>query len=91
MQPAAEFFVQRGMNAALAFNPGYAFKGGGYDLDREMAFAARPVPGMARMQRAFIPHRQFQRREGGGEFAVYAFCDGHNHKRFARAGTKVKQ
>ena len=91
VQTGAKFVIKRGVYAALTLYAWHALKRRRDDTHREMRLLARPVAGMAGMQRAVIRHRQFQRCEGGSEFAVDAFCDSHNHKRFAWRAGKVKQ
>ena len=80
MQSGAEFRVQRGVNPPLAFHPRQSAEGLRNNVNIEMRFAAGSVAGMAVVARAFILHRQFGRREGGGKFAPDGVRDGHNFR-----------
>ena len=73
MHPLLEEVGQRFVDRALALEAGQAGEAGGDDLHREMAFAARVVPGMAGMFRAVVDDREPLGSEGGAE-AFVDFC-----------------
>jgi hypothetical protein len=58
---------QRRVDGALTLDAVLAGEGGGDDLDREMAFAARIVAGMAAMPVAVVDHGEPFGSEGGAK------------------------
>ncbi len=77
MHRPREFFFQGRMDRALARDPGLALEGGCDNPHAEMAFPAWPSAGMALVQMRLINHGKLDRREGGGEFALYFGGDRH--------------
>jgi hypothetical protein len=67
MHALGEEIGKRRVDRALALHPVHAGKGGGDDLDREMALAARIVAGMAAMLLAIVADEQMGRGERLGE------------------------
>src|SRR5690606_15544266 len=59
--------AERGVDGALAVEPGLARKGGGFDDDGEVAFAAAVVASMAAMLFAVVDHLEPRRGERGVE------------------------
>lgn len=51
---AFELSRKYAVNQAMAFDPGLPFERCRHDIDTEMRFTARPVPGMARVLSGFI-------------------------------------
>ena len=54
MHRAFEFRRERRVNHAVALDPALSAEGFRYDIESEMGFAARPVPGMALVVMGFI-------------------------------------
>jgi len=93
MNRTGQLVLQRGIDAALAFHPGQAFKRSRHDADLEMGFPDTAVaprrPGMAGMAGAFVHHLQAKGRESSGQFVTNGSGNGHGVEVPPR-GMKVK-
>lgn len=76
MDTLGEEVGERGVDRALAFEAALADERLRDDLDREMAFAARIVAGMAAMLRAVVDHGE----PFGSECRTKAFLDLAGHR-----------
>ena len=81
MDPLAHQFAERGIDFALPLDPVQAGEGGTFDGQREVAFAARIVPGMADMLVALVLQIEPCRRERRGQSIDHFAGD--------RSGTQV--
>jgi len=72
---------KRGVHAALALYPAFAFKSRRHDPDVKMGFAPAAIGArgarMAGMAMAFIHHIQRNRRKAGGQFFPDDIGDRH--------------
>jgi hypothetical protein len=77
MDPARKLGGQQLIYHPMAFDPALPFEGPRHDIEPEMGFAARTVPGMAGMQMGFIDDPEAFRVESFGQLP----CDdvGHRH------------
>ncbi len=64
MDPLSHQVPQRVVHRALPLKPAFAGEDRRLDLDREMAFAAAVMAGMAAMSIAVVDHSKFIRSEG---------------------------
>ncbi len=71
MDALAGNITQRGVDQALALEPGDTGKGGAFDLHGEVRFAAAVIAGMAVVARGIVDHREV----GGGEGCLQQLFD----------------
>ena len=94
MHGPRKFRGQGGIDAALAFHPAHAIKGGRHKADMEMGFALAAIvaggAAMAGMFGAFVAHLQSLWRKGCGQFVMNGIGNAHGAKLRFRA-SKVKQ
>ena len=64
---ARKFARQRRVDHAVALDPALSAEGFRHDIEAEMGFTARPVPGMALVVMGFILDTQALRRECRGQ------------------------
>jgi len=67
MDTGLEFVGKRVVDHAMAGYPALPPECISHDIDPEVRFSARPVPGVAFMSMRFVEHLQAQRREGLGQ------------------------
>jgi hypothetical protein len=95
VQSCLELGGERGMDAALALDAGYAFKMFRYQLHRKMGFAGPAIgarsPGMTGMAGAFIVHLDEARDESGSQFVLNGVNDGHPGLQTARPASHASK
>ena len=67
MDPGLEFTRQRRVDHAVAFEPALSPERLRYDIEAKMRLAARPMPGVPRMQMGFVFNVQALGRESHNE------------------------
>jgi hypothetical protein len=67
MDAAGQFGGKNLVDHAMTFDPALPAEGFRHDMDPEVTFTARPMPGMAFMAVRFILDIEALRREGGAE------------------------
>ncbi len=81
MDAALELVCQRRVDHAVPFEPALPRKGGRYNIESEMSFAARLVAGVSLMQTGFVFDVQAFRRESRNELGRYDVLYSHRHIR----------
>jgi hypothetical protein len=77
MDAALQLVRERGVDHAVAFEPGLSPERLRYNIEPEVGLAARPVAGMSLVQMRFVFDVQALRREGCNKLGRYDVLHSH--------------
>jgi hypothetical protein len=93
MDPGLEFTRQRRVDHAVAFEPALSPECVRYDIEAEVRLAARPMPGMPRMQMGFVFNVQAlgreRRNELGRDNVLHSHCEARCRQRCRLRDNKI--